>query len=38
MATVTGQVDNEQNAALLEKMRKAFSFVETVNVDHSFIV
>lgn len=38
MTTVTVQVDNEQNAALLEKMLKALSFVETVNVDHSFLV
>lgn len=38
MTTVTVQVDNEQNAALLEKMLKALSFVETVKIDPSFIV
>jgi len=32
MTTITIQVDNEQNAALLEKMLKALSFVEDVNI------
>lgn len=32
MTTITVQVDNEQNAALLEKMLKALSFVEDVDI------
>jgi len=32
MTTITIQVDNEQNAALLEKMLKALSFVEDVSI------
>ena len=32
MTTITIQVDNEQNAALLEKMLKALSFVEDVDI------
>jgi len=32
MTTITVQVDNEQNAQLLEKMLKALSFVEGVDV------
>ena len=37
MTTVTVLVDNEQNAALLEKMLRALSFVGTVNIDHPFL-
>ena len=37
MTTVTELVDNAQNGALLEKMRRTLSFVETVNVDHHFL-
>lgn len=32
MTTITVQVDNEQNAVLLEKMLKALSFVEDVDI------
>jgi len=32
MTTITVQIDNEQNAALLEKMLKALSFVEDVDI------
>ena len=32
MTTITVQVNNEQNAALLEKMLNALSFVEDVDV------
>jgi hypothetical protein len=32
MTTTTVQVDNEQNAALFEKMLKALSFVEDIDI------
>ncbi|KRT16082.1 hypothetical protein ASU31_11315 [Pedobacter ginsenosidimutans] len=35
MTTITVQVDNEQNAALLEKMLKALSFVEDVDIKNN---
>jgi len=34
MTTLTVQVDNEQNAALLKKMLKALSFVEEVDINN----
>lgn len=39
MTTLTVQVDNEENAALLKKMLKALSFVEDVNFNtqHSYL-
>ncbi|PWS31340.1 hypothetical protein [Pedobacter paludis] len=35
MTTITVQVDNEQNAVLLEKMLKALSFVEDVDIKNN---
>lgn len=39
MTTLTVQVDNEENAALLKKMLKALSFAEDVDVNtqHSYL-
>jgi len=37
MTTITELVDDAQNGVLLEKMLRALSFVETVNVDHNFL-
>lgn len=37
MTTITVQVDNEQNAILLEKMLKALSFVEDIDIKNDGI-